>query len=390
LVLGAKEKNTKNLKIGDVEFFSKLNIEFLEENAKDEKLFVFNLQEKNLEYRPFIRAKIRRKGIDLFKIKDDAFKVVAQTIDFIKYRYASNERSSIKLSKAWAALDINRNLIRQIPDFSFKLSERYEPNDVLSIYNASVQITKEQGKEYGLNYSTLESNKIHVALEWINKAESSNYSYDTYFMNLWIALEYLVKEKNKSIFQSIMDSIPALISNKFLSEILDNLHKIHSIQIFMKRMVLNNIELAKEIGLYPIDNKSNYSWHPFEYGQKISKIIEWISDSYIRKRSEEVSIWYSNNNEFLNTIKSVNNRIRYDFNIMYKIRNSIVHTADSNNEYLGYYCIRLKETIDIILDMVIHELQYNGRKTIYEILGIQKIKYELYLEKIKSGDLSFV
>lgn len=108
------------------------------------------------------------------------------------------------------------------------------------------------------------------------------------------------------------------------------------------------------------------------------------------KRSKDVSLWFSMNNDFISIMKFIYEKAKYDFNIIYKIRNNIVHSGDSNNEYLGYYCIRLKETLDLILEVVMHELQYDGRKTISEILGIQKIKFELYQEQIMNGNFSLI
>ena len=264
LVLGIKEEDANNIKIGEVEFINKLKIEFPENNNKDEKLFVFNFQEKEMENSPFIRAKVRRKGIDLFEIMHDAFEITVKTIDFLKYRYTSNKRENIKLSRGWAALDINGNLIHQVPDISFDMPERYESNKVLSEYFDSVKITEQQGKEYGLGFSTLESNKIHIALEWISKARKEDYSLDNYFMNMWIALEYLIKEKNKTTIESIMNNIPFLLANFFLKGILDNLHHIHHMQLHLRKMKIKDIGLAKKIGLYPIDNENTFKWHPIE------------------------------------------------------------------------------------------------------------------------------
>ncbi len=387
LVMGAKGEIENNIKIDEVEFINKLNIEYPWEDGKEEKLYVFNLIEKDLENSPFVRAKIRRKGIDLYKIIDDAFEVVSKTIDFLKYKYSSSERKNIELSKAWAALDLNGNIINQMPDFSHlgELPKHYEPSEVLSNYNDSVQITQEQGRIFGLNYNTLESNKIHVALEWLNKATMSSYSYDIYFMNLWIALEYLVKESNINILESVTNNLPALISNRFLYDILHNLHEIHFIQIHLKRMNIGNTELAQKIGLYPIEGNNIFKYHPIEYGKSISLITSWVKDSYVKKRSEEVANWFLNSKELVSVLKTLYNRNKYDFNIMYKIRNNIVHTADANNDYLGYYCIRLEETINLILEAVMHELQYNGEKKISEILGVQKILYDLNIENIKEG-----
>lgn len=388
LILGATSKNIKTLHIENMTFVDRLNIEGEDTENNNSKLWVFDFQEKDFENKPFLRVMIEDEGIDIFEMYDNTRNEIYKTIEFFKYKHSYSDRVKLKMSQAWAALDETGKILHQLPslnDSGRRGITRYEKFELLDRIQYDYDVMKRQGLEYGLNKRVLENNKIYVILEWINKAENNYKHLENYFTSLWFALENLVRTKNQTVIESINNYIPAFFANNFLDTINNDIHEVHSMSIALGRMQITDIELGKSCGLIS-DDGHHYNWNSIDYGYNMSKFIPNIKDIYVKRRTKEVSEFYANKELLKSTINIIYERIKYEFNLMYKLRNDIVHSGGVKAEFFGYYCIRLKQTLELILDRVVWELNHYPDKKIDEILGSQQFIYELLLKRIDENE----
>jgi hypothetical protein len=387
LILGAKAKDIQKLKFENILFQTRLDIEG-EDDQENGKIFVFDFAEKDFENKPFLRATIETNGVDFFEMEGNAREYLYNIIEFLKYDHAYSDDIKLKISLAWVVLDSSNKIIYQVAnpfESTGKIPPRYEDFEMLDLYNKSVKMVTNQGLRYGLNSEILTNNKIFIILEWIKKAENNFDHAENYFTSLWFAFEHLVRNNEQRIIDTIHSYLPALFANNFLLEITDKLHDIHRAKTMGRIMNVEDTQLGIDCGLIPISNNT-FRFDPFKYGYNLNELLKYIDEDYLYLKTNDISSLYENKVLLTVTLKSIYERVRYEFNIMNKIRNDIVHSGETKIEFLGYFCNRLKHSIDLILSKVVLELKYHPHRTIHEILASQQFIYELLLQRIEQNE----
>jgi len=381
LILGASCNGSEQLRFGNILFRSPLPIE-----ADESGLWVFRALEKDHESKPFLRASIPQRGVDCYKMLENASTEIQKAVSFLKYRYRENYggRWNLDVSRSWALLNPDGTLLHQMPNLWEGIPNpkpRYKGVDIANTHKEDIKLTEEQVREYGLQYDTLSTNKIYDALHWIEKTRGAK-SVEDYFMEYWIALEYLVRKDQEKTYESLMEFVPSIAVIEFFDEIIRNLHDLLQSQMANGYLRVSDQILADKYGLS--GKLGVYTWSTGGLCSDLPEIIGDIGDHYVETRAREILDLSTNRKLLLDRLRLIKQRVRFDLQVIYQIRNDMVHSARVEQPYISYYARRLRDMVDQVLGNVMFYLQYFPNRKIGDILTRLKLISELYVDKIEN------
>jgi hypothetical protein len=231
MVLGAWADNHETVRYGDVTFHPPLTIE----GEGDEKLWVFSFIDNQRQLRTSLRASITQKGRDCYSMLNSGKREIEKAVDFLSYRYlqSRHEAEPVCVSNSWALLAEDGSVIHQMPRPSeaFPQKTRYHSRiPMTELCQEEIERMEAGGSQSGLRFEVISKNKLNHVFHWIRKAENADQTEDV-FMNLWIAMEFLVRQDRVNVFEAIQDYVIPIFVNEFFDELIDNLHRLYEQQV---------------------------------------------------------------------------------------------------------------------------------------------------------------
>ena len=384
LILGATSKQNERIKIGRIEFQPMLNIEGKSEDGKS--LWVFTSLEEQERNKPFLRASMNSEGVDCFKLLSEARRETQRATDFLKYlyNYSKTGSSKVNVSKSWALLDSTEQVMHQMPDLWEglpKYKSYYEGIDLISRQKDHIQFIEKQGKIFGLEHEVLSNNRIYQALHWVHKAQKSKHIED-YFMNFWIALEYLVRTNREKVIESVLGSVLPICLNDFFNDLQQNLYDLLQSQISNGFLTVSDDQLASKYWLWR--KIGECSWSTKQFCQDIPEIKKYVQDRYVFERASEIQGLKQDKEKLLNLMRQMKESLKYELLTIYRIRNKIVHSAEYEHEYILHYAVRLSEIVNSVLQRIMFYLQYFPERSIDDILTRLRVINELFYVKLEN------
>lgn len=219
-----------------------------------------------------------------------------------------------------------------------------------------------------------------------------SYNVQNRFLNFWSSMEYLVYPfPRKSIIEKSRIIVPQLISMFYIKD---------KINIFWERFIYNFNKKKKGNAEYPILNEfyTTCTCKESEVEYETKEVITFLmnkdkSDQFIQEYKDHVVIV----REFQELYMLINDAkkrkealqvfqeiIICDLNIIYRMRNQLIHSTGSIDDSLEYIGLRLYKYVNAILSTILYYKHRNYNISICEILHSIEETYEYYIKDKKN------
>lgn len=225
--------------------------------------------------------------------------------------------------------------------------------------------------------------KLTGAFGYANISRASLFQEEKY-MNLWVALESLARTRMYAdIISNVKQTVPAAMSLRYVYRIVRNYvedcirckvvfdfpeHPIDMKQETKQKLVKETIEVFRDDALY------------VQLLQK-SKV-----NSLLMYRTEMVHVILNDSKVIKNKIKNHHDRVEWQIQRLYRIRNEIVHSALQNETSLITYIEHLYDYLSIYITEIVTCMSEGKEGTLEESLAVIKDNYEVFIALIDQNE----
>ncbi|MBD5166629.1 MAG: hypothetical protein HDT12_02475 [Helicobacter sp.] len=406
-------KYNTSLQIGEIEIYNPL---FKQLMAKDE-----HVQNRKLEFfkNRDIKDSEDRKLDSILKsiseqstFEENDFCNIAINVDLIDVKYSENEA------------------IRKARSFFDNLTARHlKINHKLTIGSKYVIVDRE-GKHYGFrkkfnnleidlhNYLDLKSrvhltkyqdyyakliskkslsiidNKISESLSWKRKALETYSKNDSILLH-WICLENLFETQNKKVLENIMNVASKILASYYIYEFANKIHVdllndiSCKIPIFLLdnnkyAELLNKMKQLKEVKSNAIFLKA--MWNIMDIMDK----DELFNKSFLLENIKKMHKIFSDKQECQKFIKMHQNNFKQKLIFLYRIRNKIVHNANTKENSITSYYSHFANYVNAVIMGYFIEQRTQGLKTNEEIIHDGEYEYNKMLLNLEKHDVDSI
>lgn len=339
----------------------------------------------------FQKVKIKvKKGSDIIftyaiadlerKLKEDEFYIIEETCSYDYF--SAIDFSWEKLVKKFDILSFYGYKIPELIMTPFS----FIPNVNLVIHNRNVALFDEKPQneapadllEQFININkkrSIPNTKIKRTFEFIRMSRES-LSNETKFLNQWVALESFVKSNQySSIIVNIYDVVPNVIFTR---------------NIF--RMLRDFYTMCRKCGIeFSIEDEETFN-------KKVEFLLKTLIDNeqseqlinqckntniLLGVRCKELSDLFKNPKTVKGSINSYCQKIEWQLQRLYRVRNSLVHSGETNQNISLFYS-HLDHYLNNLLSEVIYKLNNNNYDTIDEIFSAMKDNYDATIDVLDS------
>ena len=331
-----------------------------------------------------------KKGLDIiesYNIEDLTNKLKENEFYIIEEACSYDYFSAIDLSweKLVKKFDILSFYGYKIPEL-IMAPYSFIPNVNLVIHSRNVSLFDEKPQneapvdllEQFININkehSLPITKIKRTFEFIRMSKES-LSNETKFLNQWVALESFVKSNQySSIIVNIYNVVPNVIFTRNIYRLLRDFYS-----------------MCRKCGIvFPIQDDDTYN-KKVEYllktlldEQRSQELINQCENTNILLgvRCKELSDLFKNPEKVKETIKGYCMKIEWQLQRLYRVRNSQVHSGETNQNILLFYN-HLNHYLNNLLSEVIYKLNNNKYDTIDEIFSAMKDNYNATIDVLDS------
>lgn len=218
--------------------------------------------------------------------------------------------------------------------------------------------------------------KLKGSFSYANISRASFFQEEKY-MNLWVALESLARtELYKDIISNVKETVPAAVCLRYVYRIVRNYvedcsrcgvsfafsnRNIDMVQESKQRMVCETIEVFQDAVLYR------------ELLEK-SKV-----NTLLRFRTESIHVLLNNVTAMKEKLKNHYDRISWQIQRLYRIRNEITHAALQEQNLLIVYIEHLYDYLSTYISEIVTCMIENNLKNIEEALCLIKDNYDVFV-----------
>jgi hypothetical protein len=121
---------------------------------------------------------------------------------------------------------------------------------------------------------------------------------------------------------------------------------------------------------------------------RLSLVIDAIDHIVLQRELMELNLLLTNKGALEKELKFLIESIECDINLIYRIRNQLIHSAKNLDDIFDYIGLRLYRYVNSIVSTILYYKKRNSDVTIAELLNSICETYEYYMENIKnSSDL---
>lgn len=225
--------------------------------------------------------------------------------------------------------------------------------------------------------------KLTGSFGYANISRASLFQEEKY-MNLWVALESLARTKMYSdIISNVKQTVPAAMSLRYIYRIVRNYvedcircrvtfdfqeHHIDMKQETKQKLVKETIAVFRNSELYNLLLKKSEVNSLLHY--RTQKIHELLNDRKILKTK----------------VKNHHDRVEWQIQRLYRIRNEIVHSALQNETSLITYIEHLYDYLSIYITEIVTCMSEGKEGTLEESLAVIKDNYDVFIALIEQNE----
>lgn len=293
-----------------------------------------------------------------------------------------NMASFYNLVSAWDLSSVSIVVINKVTKYhkAFNAEQLYRTYDYL---DSSGKVFEETKNIFTDETKKSLREKLTGTFGYVNISRASLFQEEKY-MNLWVALESLARTKMFSdIISNVKQTVPAAMSRRYIYRIVRNyvedcirckvLFDFPECPIDMKqetkqKLVQETIEVFRNEKLY----------------QMLLKKCE--VNSLLKYRTENVYRILSDKKILKDKVKNHHDRVEWQIQRLYRIRNEIVHSALQNETSLITYIEHLYDYLSVYITEIVTCLSEGREGTLEEVLAMIKDNYDVFMALIDKNE----
>lgn len=293
-----------------------------------------------------------------------------------------NMASFYNLVSAWNLSSVSIVVINKTTQYhkAFNAEQLYKTYDYLDGSSKVFEHTKNIFTDAEKNVL---KEKLTGAFGYANISRASLFQEEKY-MNLWVALESLARTKMyPDIISCVKQTVPAAMTLRYIYRIIRNYvedcirckvkfdfveHNIDMKQDTKQKLVKETIEIFRNQDLYDILLKKTEGHSLLKY--RTEKIYELLNDVKLLKGK----------------VKNHHDRVEWQIQRLYRIRNEIVHSALQNETSLIMYIEHLYDYLSTFITEIVTYVYKGKHGTLDESLAMIKDNYDAFISLVDQGD----
>lgn len=322
-----------------------------------------------------------------FRVKVLAFDIYsAAHISIRKISDLLNMASFYNLVSAWDLSAVSIVAVNMVNKYhkAFNAEQLYRTYDYLDSSSKVYEYTKRIFTDDS-NFQLRE--KLTGAFGYANISRASLFQEEKY-MNLWVALESLARTRMYSdIISNVKQTVPAAMSLRYIYRIVRNYvedcircrvvfdfpeHAIDMKQETKQKMVKETIEVFRT---------------PELYNQLLQKCGV---NSLLKSRTEEIYEILNDVKILKNKVKNHHDRVEWQIQRLYRIRNEIVHSALQNETSLITYIEHLYDYLSTYITEIVTCMSEGQECSLEEALAVIKDNYDVFIALLEQNELTFI
>lgn len=225
--------------------------------------------------------------------------------------------------------------------------------------------------------------KLQGSFSYANISRASLFQEEKY-MNLWVALESLARtDMYSDIITNVKQTVPAAVSLRYIYRIVRNYiedcsrcgveydfpnHCIDMKQETKQKMVCDTIKVFQEDALY---------------SQLLNKCE---INTLLKYRTESIHLLLTNINVAKDKVENHYNKVRWQIQRLYRIRNEIAHAALQEKTSLIVYIEHLYDYLSTYIAEIVTCLIDNKQNSIEEALCSIRDNYDVFISFVADND----
>ena len=311
-----------------------------------------------------------------FRVNVSAFDVYsAAHIAIRKISDLLNMASFYNLVSAWNLSSVSIVVINKVNKYhkAFNAEQLYRTYDYLDSSSKVFEYTKN---------IFIDDNKMPLrekltgAFGYANISRASLFQEEKY-MNLWVALESLARTRMYAdIISNVKQTVPAAMSLRYIYRIVRNYiedcircrvvfdfpkHPIDMKQETKQKLVKDTIEVFRDPELYNL------------------LLQKCEVNSLLQYRTEKLHSILVDSKVLKTKVKNHHDRVEWQIQRLYRIRNEIVHSALQNETSLITYIEHLYDYLSIYITEIVTCMSEGKEGTLEESLAVIKDNYDVFI-----------
>lgn len=322
-----------------------------------------------------------------FQVNVMAFDVYAAAQKAVrKISNLLNMGSFYNLVSAWDMSSVSFVSINNISKYhkAFNAEQLYKTYDYLDSSGKVFENTKNIFIDENKSFIR---EKLTGAFGYANISRASLFQEEKY-MNLWVALESLARTNMyPDIISNVKQTVPAAMSLRYVYRIVRNYvedcirckvefdfldHYIDMKQESKQNMVKETIEVFKTQKLYDVLLEKS----------KVNSLLKYRTET-VHQILNDVLI-------LKNKVKNHHDRIEWQIQRLYRIRNEIVHSALQNETSLIIYIEHLYDYLSTYITEIVTCISERKEGTLEEALTTIKDNYDVFIDFIEKKEYEII
>lgn len=216
--------------------------------------------------------------------------------------------------------------------------------------------------------------KLKGSFSYANISRASLFQEEKY-MNLWVALESLARtEMYKDIISNVKDTVPAAVCLRYVYRIVRNYVEDCNRCGVRFEFTGRNVDTHQESKQTMVRETIEIFKNPIWYAELVDKSNV---NMLLRFRTESIHKLLMDPKAVVEKIKKHYNRISWQIQRLYRIRNEIAHAALQEQNLLITYVEHLYDYLSIYISEIITCMIDNNLNNIEEVLSLIKDNYDV-------------
>lgn len=287
-----------------------------------------------------------------------------------------NMASFFNLVSAWDLSAVSFVVINNVNKYhkAFNAEQLYKTYDYL---DSSGKIFENTRNIFTNDNKIAFREKLTGTFSYVNISRTSLFQEEKY-MNLWVALESLARTRMyQDIISNVKQTVPAAMSLRYIYRIVRNYvedcirckiefdfpnHYIDMKQESKQNMVKETIEVFRSSTLYNI------------------LLQKSEVNSLLKYRTETIHDILNDMKILNDKVKNHHNRVEWQIQRLYRIRNEIVHSALQNETSLIVYIEHLYDYLSTYIAEIVTSMSERQEGTLEETLAVIRDNYDVFVD----------
>lgn len=311
-----------------------------------------------------------------FDIYSAAHKAIRKISDLL------NMASFYNLVSAWDLSSVSIVAINNINGYhkAFNAEQLYKTYDYLDssskVFDYTKSIFTDEDK-------IALREKLTGAFGYANISRASLFQEEKY-MNLWVSLESLARTRMyPDIISNVKQTVPAAMSLRYIYRIVRNYIEDCNRCMVEFNFPEHTVDMKQEKKQKMVEETIEIFRDPQLFNMLIKKCGV---NSLLKYRTEKVYELLNDVNMLKCKIKNHHDRVEWQIQRLYRIRNEIVHSALQNETSLIMYIEHLYDYLSTYITEIVTCISERAEGTLEEALAIIKDNYDVFISFANQGE----